>query len=356
MADGIIRVGLIGAGANTRLRHIGGLREQAGVEIVGVANRSRESGERIAGEYEIPRVYDNWRDLMDEDDIDAVCIGTWPYMHRTLVLESFERGKHVLTEARMAMNAKEAHDMLDASRRHPELIAQIVPAPGTLQVDETIIDTMASGYLGEVLAVRLRVADAHGRQPGGTPDTFVHPEAALHWRHNRDLSGYNILGMGIWYESIMRYVGPASRVMAMTKVCVQQRLDEDGHLRAISVPDHVGVLCDMVCGAQADMSWSSITGLQGGSEFWMFGTEGTIALKGGNDKVWGGRRGDSELSEIPIAPEKRGGWRVEEEFISAIRGNEPITRTPFDVGVQYMEWTEAVTRSAQTGQAIDLPL
>jgi predicted dehydrogenase len=47
---------------------------------------------------------------------------------------------------------------------------------------------------------------------------------------------------------------------------------------------------------------------------------------------------------------------VEEEFISAIRGREPVTRTPFNVGVHYMEFTEAVTRSAQTGQAISLPL
>ena len=51
-----------------------------------------------------------------------------------------------------------------------------------------------------------------------------------------------------------------------------------------------------------------------------------------------------------------------EEYIAAYgeflqsRGEEPVTRTPFDVGVQYMEFTEAVTRSAQTGQAISLPL
>ena len=72
--------------------------------------------------------------------------------------------------------------------------------------------------------------------------------------------------------------------------------------------------------------------------------------------LYGGRRGDSELSEIVIPEEKKGRWRVEEEFINAIRGEEPVTHTPFDVGVQYMEWTEAVTRSAQTGQAISLPL
>ena len=52
----------------------------------------------------------------------------------------------------------------------------------------------------------------------------------------------------------------------------------------------------------------------------------------------------------------RGKWRVEEEFINAVRGLEPVTHTPFDIGVQYMEFTEAVTRSSQTGHAIALPL
>ena len=167
MQNGIIRVGLIGAGANTRLQHIPGLREQRDVEIVAVANRSRESGERIAGEYEIPKVYDNWVELLEDDSIDAVCVGTWPYMHRNLVIASLVSGKHVLTEARMAMNADEAHEMLDAARLHPDLVAQIVPAPQTLEVDNTVIDCIASGFLGDILAVRLRVCDYHGRANRG---------------------------------------------------------------------------------------------------------------------------------------------------------------------------------------------
>jgi predicted dehydrogenase len=57
-----------------------------------------------------------------------------------------------------------------------------------------------------------------------------------------------------------------------------------------------------------------------------------------------------------IAADKQGKWRVEEEFVNAIRGQEKITHTSFDDGVKYMEFTEAVTRSAQTGQAVSLPL
>ena len=354
MENGIIRVGLIGAGANTRLRHIPGLREQEGVEIVAVANRSRASGEAVAAEYEIPTVYDNWMELMEADDIDAVCVGTWPYMHRTLVLSALENDKHVLTEARMAMDAQEAHEMLDASRQFPHLVTQIVPAPSTLPVDRTIQDLIADGYLGQLLALKLRVSDGHGR--ADRADTFMNTDGPLHWRHNRLLSGYNIMGMGIWYETLMRYLGPATKVMAMTRVFTNQRKDENGVLQGVTVPDHVSVICEFAAGVQADLSWSTVTGLQAGAELMIFGSDGTIKVEGPPfDKVSVGKNGDKELKDHPIADDKRGKWQVEEDFINSIRG-APVTLTPFDVGVQYMEFTEAVTRSSQTGQMVYLPL
>ena len=60
---GTLRVGVVGAGANTRKYHIPNLRAQTGVEIVSVANRTRESGERAAKELGIPRAYDTWQQL-----------------------------------------------------------------------------------------------------------------------------------------------------------------------------------------------------------------------------------------------------------------------------------------------------
>ena len=350
-----LRIGLIGAGANTTLRHIPGFRQQPNVEIAAVANRTRPSAQRIADQYEIPQTYDHWTQLLNDDTIDAVCIGTWPYMHRNMVLAALNANKHVLTEARMAMNAAEAHEMLNASRRRPDLITQIVPAPQTLEVDQTVIEHIGSGYLGDLLAVRLRVCDYHGR--ANRADTFIDTQSPLHWRQNRTLSGYNILGMGIWYETLMRYLGPAAKVAAMTRVFANRRPDDTGRMQAVSIPDHVNVLAEMECGAAADLSWSAITGLQTGSELWLFGRDATITLQGPPfNKILAGQRGDQTLTELPIPPEKRGHWRVEPEFINAIRGHEQITHTPFDIGVQYMEFTEAVTRSAQTAQTIPLPL
>ena len=347
MTNGTIRVGIVGAGNNTQVKHIPGLRAMEGVEIVSVCNRSRESSERVASQFEIPKVYDNWLELVEAEDTDAICIGTWPYMHCPMTLAALENNKHVLCEARMALNAEEAHAMLDASRLRPHLVTQIVPSPMTFNVDPTIQEYVASGYLGGVLAIEVRV----------TQDNFVDNQGPMHWRHSRELSGYNVLSMGIWYEAMLRWVGPASKVMAMTRVTVPRRMDEAGELHTVTVPDHVDVLCEMACGAQAHLRFSAVTGLAPGSEVWLFGSEGTLRLEGPPFlKLYGGRRGDAQLKEIPIAPEKRYEWRVEDEFISAIQGKEKVTRTAFEVGVQYMEFTEAVTRSAQTGEAVALPL
>ena len=100
-----IRIGIVGAGANTRLHHIPGFQALPNVEVVSVCNRTRESGERVAEEFGIPEVYDDWEELVEAEDTDAICIGTWPYLHCPVTLAALDEGKHVLTEARMAMNS-----------------------------------------------------------------------------------------------------------------------------------------------------------------------------------------------------------------------------------------------------------
>ncbi len=348
MANDRIRIGIVGAGANTRLRHIPGLKAIDGVEVVSVCNRSRESGQRVADEFGIPNVYDRWTDLVAADDTDAICIGTWPYLHCPVTLASLAAGKHVLTEARMAMNATEARAMLEASRLRPDLVSQIVPSPMTLKFDRTIKDMVAGGYLGDILAVEVR----------GPGSSFVDIDGGMHWRHDRDLSGYNILTMGIWYEAMMRWVGPAVSVVAMTSVNAPRRRNAEGFQQAVTVPDQVEVLCRMAGGAQAHLSFSAVTGLARVPEAWLFGSEGTLHLDGSSGALVlrGGKRGDKELADIEVPADKQGGWRVEEEFINAIRGIEPVTHTTFADGVKYMEFTEAVTRSAQSGNAVALPL
>src|SRR5207249_10781008 len=206
MSGETIRVGFVGAGKNTRSRHIPGFQKLSGIELVAVANRTKESGERVARDFGIPRVYADWHELVRAREVDAVCIGTWPYMHREITVAALEHGKHVLCEARMAMDAAEGRQMLEASRRAPHLITQLVPSPPTLEVDSTLQSLLGEDYVGEVLAVELQTTQ------GGR---FVEREEPLHWRQDVSLSGNNVLNMGIWYEAMLRWLGPLQRVTAM---------------------------------------------------------------------------------------------------------------------------------------------
>jgi predicted dehydrogenase len=344
-----IRIGVVGAGANTRLHHIPKLKKIDGVEIVTVANRSKASSEKVAKEFGIPRVHENWQALVNDAGIDAVCIGTWPYMHCPITLAALAAGKHVLTEARLAMNSAEARQMLAASRAHPNLVTQVVPGPPTFAADPMVMQLLGEGYIGELQSLDLHV-----------PMGFMNRDAPMHWRMDRDFSGMNIMSMGIWYESISRWVGSATAVMARARLGVPYRVDkESGERRAVTVPDHVEVLADLANGAIARMHWSSVAGFMPGPEVWLYGSEGTLRLEQrGRDNLVlsGGKRGDKEMAPIGIPADKKYSWRVEEEFIGAIRGQEQVRRTSFVDAVKYMDFTEAVHISNREGRRVSLPL
>src|SRR5690242_220108 len=149
MTHQLLRIGLIGAGANTRSRHIPGLQSLPQVEITAVCNRRPESTRAVAREYGLPRAYAHWEEVVADPDIDAVVIGTWPYLHCPITLAALRANKHVLTEARLSMNAAEAHRMLAAAREHPQLVTQVVPSPFGLKGHDVMKELVEGGYLGQ---------------------------------------------------------------------------------------------------------------------------------------------------------------------------------------------------------------
>lgn len=351
MANETIRIGFIGAGANTALRHIPGLRAQEGVEFAGVANRSLESSKTAADKYELGEAYPTWLDIVEDPEIDAICIGTWPYMHSTITLTAMDNGKHVLCEARMAMNAAEARDMLAASIANPDLVTQIVPPPQLMACERYLIELISDGYIGDVVNVNIRVSDG-----GSYPDS----DSEAHWRQMRELSGNNVMFLGIWYENLMRLVGTAGSVMAQAQIVVPHRRGWDGNRYQMTIPDQIDVIYSLSGGGTVNMSMSSVSGpFAVPMDLWIFGSEGALRVEsmgpGEDPRVTGARKGDDEMSELTVPDDKRGSWRVEEEFINAIRGIEPVTRSNFTDSVKYMEFTDAVQKSWQSGKRVYLP-
>jgi len=343
-----LRVGIVGLGANTRLRHVPGLRACADVEIVAVANRRPESTAAAAKEFGIPQTFEHWQDLVADPQLDAVVIGTWPNLHCPVTLAALAAGKHVLCEARMALNAAEARAMHEASRQRPELVCQVVPSPMGLGVHRVVREMIDSGYLGQL---REAVVLA-------TSDVYADAQQPLHWRQVADLSGVNTLTLGIVHETLLRWASEPVRVLAQREAFTLERVDPaSGMRRRVGTPDSVQVLATLADGAKGLYHVSGVTRFGPGTQIHLYGSEGTIKVElAPQERVLVARRGDSQLQEVAVPTEKRGGWRVEAEFIGAIRGENKIEFTDFADGVKYMEFTEAVARSAAAGAAVELPL
>jgi predicted dehydrogenase len=341
MSTDTIRIGMVGAGANTRLRHVPGFRGIPGVELVGVVNRSRESSERAAAEFEIPRVFDSWQELVDDDEIDAVMIGTWPNMHCEVTCRALEAGKHVMTEARMARTAAEARQMLACSQEHPELITQIVPSPFAFFCTDYVRNLIDDGFLGQLRELVVIGAD----------DGFHDVQAPLHWRQDRDISGLNVLAMGILHEAALRWAPDPTRVFAQMTTFAPDRPDG-----VATIADSVQVMTEIQGGARGLYHLSGIGLFGPGFHLHLYGSHGTIRVDLGAGTLMIGTVGDEALHQPNIPEEQQGGWRVEDEFIGAIRGTETIRLTDFATGVKYMEFTEAVAQSAESNLPVDLPI
>ncbi|MFA7249452.1 MAG: Gfo/Idh/MocA family oxidoreductase [Dehalococcoidia bacterium] len=340
-----LRIGLIGAGANTRTRHIPGFQAIEGVEIVAVCNRSPESGHRVADQFGIGRAETDPEAIFGDPGIDAVCIGTWPYRHREYVVRALEAGKHVLTEARMAMNAAEAREMLEASRRHPDLVAQIVPGPPDLKSWRTVQRLVREGALGEVREVHVSILTG----------AALDPSAPLHWRERSDYSGVNVMAFGIYAEVVGRWFGPTRRVLADGAVFVKSRVDaETGQRREIDVPDSLGVLASLESGARVTYRFSNVAHAPapGSTGIAAYGSQGTLHWDTTDRMQFAPLGGPLQ----PLEPDAGTAidWRVERDFVDSIREGAPVTLTNFEDGVRYMQIIEAAHRSRLSGRAVDI--
>jgi predicted dehydrogenase len=111
-----VRVGVIGAGywGPNIVRN---LYEAPGAEAVAVADLSEERLEAIRKRFPAVRVTTQYRELLDDPSIDAICIVTPVRTHRKLAEEAFAAGKHVFVEKPLAQSVSDAEAIVRAGDR-----------------------------------------------------------------------------------------------------------------------------------------------------------------------------------------------------------------------------------------------
>jgi predicted dehydrogenase len=324
MAVDAIGIGIIGTGF-ARTTQLPGFAAVEGARLVSVASGRRENAERAAREFGIGHVADDWRGVVEHDDVDLVSIVTPPSTHAEMALAALAAGKAVLCEKPLAMNAEETARMAEAARASGRLALvdhELRFVPARLRMRELI----RAGAVGEVWHARLAFR-SDSRADASRPSDWWSDEAA----------GGGVLGaIGSHAIDALHWLLGArvSHVSAELTAHVAERRDASGDVRPVTTDDETLMLLHFDGPGESRRATGAVSLSvveAGGYEHTVevFGSEGAVKTDGAGG-LWQSRRGEGawrrvDVEEAPLAAGMREGeWSrgftaFAREIVSALR-------------------------------------
>ena len=204
--------------------HLDGMAASGRADVRVIASRHGESARRLAEQYRVPDAVDDWRRVLDRQDVQAVVIATPDHTHEEIAIAAAAAGKHVLLQKPMASS-------LPACKR----IATAAQAAGIdLQVSfmhrhfeevEAARALLAEGAVGRLHSVRIRNAT-----PG--------PDWEDWFFDDDDVSQGVVHQLGVHGIDLVSWLlGPIENVSARTAIQVATRRLRDGRVIPVGVPD-----------------------------------------------------------------------------------------------------------------------
>ncbi|RLT06961.1 MAG: gfo/Idh/MocA family oxidoreductase [Planctomycetota bacterium] len=339
----LIRLGFIGAGGICEQRHLPNLTKMPGVELVAVCNRSPESSRRVQEKWGFARTVDDWRQIIEASDIDAVFIGTWPYRHCELSLAALAAGKHVFCQARMCMDWAEARQMVAAANAHAQQVAMVCPSPFRVRWERTVRELLASERFGHLLSVAVISTNS--------ANCDLHQ---MSWRERRELSGLNILQVGIYAETLNAWCGDYLSLTATTSIS-HNKHDAHGRTVEIQIPQTVSMTGTLSGGVPCT---EFHTGLAAGferAEILLCGSAATCRVDLLAQQIVQHSAASTVGEMIDTVGDD---WQVETNFLAAVRAarrGEPWQVSPsFSEAARYMRKMQAIDDSSRQSRLVNL--
>jgi predicted dehydrogenase len=175
----MITWGIIGCGNVTEIKSGPAFNKVKDSRLLGVMRRNKSLAEDYASRHNVPKVYTNASDLINDKDINAVYIATPPGSHADYAIEVIKAGKPVYIEKPMAVNYSECMRINKAAEKYriPVFVAYYRRAlPGFLLVKELI----EKGNIGKVLFVQMQLFKSPSQDE---------KKGKLPWRVDPEISG-----------------------------------------------------------------------------------------------------------------------------------------------------------------------
>ncbi|MBA2277487.1 MAG: Gfo/Idh/MocA family oxidoreductase [Chloroflexia bacterium] len=353
-----LRVGIIGCGAG--VFHLEGYAEEPRAQVVALAGLDTDRCQDLAKRFEIPRVYGDYRELLEQDDIDAVSVVVPNNLHLPVTLAALEAGKHVIVEKPLARNADEGERMVRAAEAHGKVLAVAFQRRHRHDV-QIVRRIVANGELGDIY-----YAKAFWMRRSGIPDLgswFTSKEAA---------GGGPLIDLGVHVLDMALHMTGNPTVTAVSAVTYAQLGPQGkgnwpgGRRRSANagaryeVEDLAVALLRMENGAtlHLEASWAVYTGMTDEFGVQLFGSKGGARIHSKDYAQVGtlelyGDVGDTAIDGRPRLQQRLGHGGIVRDFVDAILNGTPVTPSGAE-GLDRVRLIDAIYQSAELGREIGI--
>ncbi|WP_405968781.1 Gfo/Idh/MocA family oxidoreductase [Streptomyces sp. NBC_00015] len=346
-------------------------------ELVSVAEEVPGRADEAAEQFGFASATRDWREVAADPRVRAVSITAPNFLHREIGVAMADAGKHIWIEKPVGLAPRDARAVADAVAE-----AGVQGAVGfnyrNAPAVEAARDLIASGELGTVTHVRIRLFS----------DYAAHPDGALTWRYERERGGSGVLGdLASHGVDLARFLlGDITSLTADTAVFVPERarptgataghsLAVGGELGPVENEDYVNCLLRFASGARGVLEACRVSvGEQNNYGFEVHGTRGAVFWDFRRMNELGVSRGttyqDQPVSTVYVGPGdgEFGAFQpgaanamgyddlkvVEAyRFLRSVAEGTPYGATLADA-VHSATVLEAMTRSAESGSWVDV--
>jgi predicted dehydrogenase len=113
-----VGIGIIGCGYIADAAHIPNILSMPEAKIIAIADNKQEIIDKISNKYAIQRSYTDYRQMLENPEVDAVIISTPSNTHARIAIDAANAGKHIFVEKPMAPDLKDAYEMVEASNKN----------------------------------------------------------------------------------------------------------------------------------------------------------------------------------------------------------------------------------------------
>ncbi|ADO75007.1 Gfo/Idh/MocA family protein [Stigmatella aurantiaca] len=288
-----IRVGIIGTGF-ARSTQVPAFQACPGVEVVSIASSRVERAETVARDLGIPHGAGDWREVVDNPQVDLVSIVTPPHLHHAMALAALQAGKAVLCEKPTSLDAAEAEIMWLAAEQRGTL-ALLDHELRFLPSRQRMRELVQSGELGTLYHARVYYRS----------DNRAGPERAWDWWSDMSRGGGLLGAIGSHAVDSLRFVlgREPLEVMGMMSTHVTTRLDEHTReSRVVTSDDEIQALMGFGGELTAAVSLSSVEPGEPLHGMEVYGSKGGLRVVG--ETLWHSPVGSRQWAPVALpAPE-----------------------------------------------------